>query len=326
MKIDFLASLPHFADHLAPVWHALTPDERGAFHCPPSLRATMKRHGIAPQVTSGRLEPTPNPVVVASSHDMERARGARRPVIFMEHGAGQSYVGVTSTSYIGSTDRRGCLAVLVPSEAAAERQRAATPDIPVHVVGCPKLDGWIDTTTGNDHPIPAFTHHWDCKVVPETRSGWPVYRDTYPAVAARWPDAIMHAHPRTFERQRHTLNRSKMRVVDTFAEVLASADLLVADNTSAIFEFAATGRPVVLLDLPWYRHDVHHGGRFWEWADIGYRCGRPQDLISTIEAALADPPPVAASRREIVGMVYAHLGEATPRTVEVIRSITQGAT
>lgn len=325
--IDFVAGQSHFADHLAPVWHGLDPAERGRFFCPSSLhRHLLVRHNIAAHRISGFVPPSPNPTVVAASSDMERVRSAGRPVIFMEHGSGQSYGDPSRSSYIGALDRRGCILILTPSEATAERQRAATPDVLVEAVGCPKLDAWrrIEDIARPSPPVPAFTHHWDCKVAPETRSGWALYRSTYPEVAARWPEAIIHAHPRSVASTKRGMHNTGLRVELDFADVVAKADVLVCDNSSVMFEWAAIDRPVVVLDLPWYRHDVHHGGRFWEWADVGFRCGRPGDLIATVERAMEDPPAVAATRREIAAMVYDHIGTATPRAVEAIRRATQG--
>ena len=90
--------------------------------------------------------------------------------------------------------------------------------------------------------------------------------------------------------------------------MLRQADLYVCDNSSSLFEFAATGRPVVVLNTPEYRRDVHHGLRFWDAASVGVNCDRPRDLDDAIGQALADAPKQQAARERALDIVY------SPRT------------
>ena len=41
--------------------------------------------------------------------------------------------------------------------------------------------------------------------------------------------------------------------VPDFDDVLRRADVYACDNSSTLYEFASTGRPVVVLNAPWYR-------------------------------------------------------------------------
>jgi hypothetical protein len=59
--------------------------------------------------------------------------------------------------------------------------------------------------------------------------------------------------------------------VASLREVQRRAAVYVCDNSSSMYEFAATGRPVVVLDLPegrikgiGYRRNINHGLRFWD--------------------------------------------------------------
>ena len=54
-----------------------------------------------------------------------------------------------------------------------------------------------------------------------------------------------------------------------FDEVMERSTLYICDNSSTLYEFASTGRPVVVLNAPWFRRDIEHGLRFWEHADVG---------------------------------------------------------
>lgn len=301
MKIDALASEPHYRDHLLPIWAQLNmATERGTFYQP--------GRGVP-----GRSE---NPVLVASWNDAHRATRFGRKVILMEHGAGQTYVGVDHPSYVGASDRQGVALYLAPSERAAEIHRTAHPEIAAEVVGCPKLDAMLDVPCP-DNGV-AITHHWSCTVVPETTNAWGHFHSAYRDLA-ECHRVLGHAHPRAARNLSVLMKRHGMLFRPEFIDVVADARVLVVDNSSVGAEWMALDRPVVWLNPPWYRRDVEHGGRFWDWAAGGLQVDDPAELEAAVAGSLACDP-MADARRKIVPSIYANLGSAAPAAADAIRS------
>jgi CDP-glycerol glycerophosphotransferase (TagB/SpsB family) len=141
-------------------------------------------------------------------------------------------------------------------------------------------------------------------------------------LAARYT-VIGHGHPRAMADLAPWYRRAGIEVVADFADVCRRADLLAFDNSSVGFEFASTGRPVVLLDPYHYRRGVHHGLRFWD-AVPGLVCqdraGVPDavSLTTVVERALEDPPEAREAREHALELVYAHRSGAAERAANVL--------
>lgn len=304
--IDAYASLRHYAEHLQPVWDALPPEWRGRW-CSPDR----------PPI-DGR------PVLVAGWRDAQTVRPA--PVVYLEHGAGQSYdgdpAGRANGSYSGGAGLDHAALFLCPNVQVADRWNDAYPEAPAAVVGCPRLDRWHRAPRGiprGGPPTVAVTFHWECRLVPETRSALGHYVRALPHLAAM-PDwqVLGHGHPRMWGRLRREWRRLGVAHTPDLADVLDRADLLVGDNTSALYEFASLGRPVLVLNAPWYRRDVHHGLRFWRHVP-GLQIDGPEQLVWGAMTALEDPPELRAVRRAAVAAAYAHTdGHAAERAATAI--------
>lgn len=307
MKLNVRASERHFLDHLAPIWHALNPDERGVFSIAEQLHPIARQLGIQPTTDE------PDGVwLVASWGDLKRAR-TRGPVIYMEHGAGQRYADCNSGSYIGGP-RDGVIHVLVPGPIALEQHQALS-TIPATAIGCPKLDPWHTNPPQPDPGLVAITHHWDCYLVPETRSAFRHFYGAYRRLAADHK-LLGHAHPRAGLRMARHCATIGAEYADHLSTVLDRASILIADNTSAMFEFASLGRPVIALNPPWYRKDVHHGLRFWSHVP-GVQVHNHHELIHAVHQTQRHP--VLFDR---IHDVYAVTdGTATKRAVEAIREV-----
>jgi hypothetical protein len=329
--MDALAFEPQFLDHVAPVWRAL--GQPGQLRVDTSLVARADRLGLsASPVDAGalrRLSPPPSaqagdgPIAFAVSiGDIKVGRrlGYRR-FVFMEHGAGQAYVGDQHgrghPSYAGGGDRQDVELFLVPNEYSAVLWREAYPDAAVAVVGCPKLDELPAREPGPETIAVSF--HWPGFVAPEGDTALGTYAMSLKALARRFT-VIGHAHPKGDwpERMERIYRRAGIEFVRDFDEVCRRADVYVCDNSSTIFEFAATGRPVVVLNAPHYRRNVHHGLRFWEAADVGVQVDRAEELEAAIVTALADPPERQAAREAALGIVYAHRHGGADRAARAI--------
>lgn len=313
MPIDCYAGEGHFADHLLPVYEAL--DDPGDF----IVSAPMMLKGPSPWRGATHDATDPNrPVLVASYGDVKRARKqGRKRIAFMEHGAGQSY-GTGHGSYAGGRDRDDVSLFLMPNAYSAALWRKAYPDAQVVVVGCPKLDTL--PKRGSGPPTIAIGFHWDCYLVPETISAFSHFRHVLPDLAKAY-NLIGHGHPRaiagppSLERR---YRRLQIPLVRDFADVCRQADLFICDNSSALFEFAATGRPVVVLNQPLYRRDVHHGLRFWDAANVGVQVDHPRDLIASVAKALQDAPQQRKARERALSIVYTHRTGAAQRAAEAL--------
>lgn len=302
MIVDALASAPHYRAHLLPAWEALPPARRGVAVDLADLRA---RHG------GGAV------ALVASARDMGRAWRLRyRRIVMVEHGIGQSYRGIASPSYPGGPGREPVGLFLSPNETAAAADRRAYPAARVAVVGDPGLERLPGREPG-PRPVLAVSFHWDWSKVPETRSAWPHYEAALRDMAARIP-LIGHAHPRAQERLLPLYRRLGIEAVADFGEVCRRADVYAADNTSTLYEFAATGRPVVVLNAPGFRRDVEHGLRFWSAAGVGVNVDDPAELPAAVERALALQPADVAAREAALGIVYAHRTGAAARAAAAI--------
>ncbi len=308
-KIDAFASEVHYLDHIAPIWTNMPESIRGTLYSPcEKVRAlpSSKKTAVAP-LSKDTL------TLVSSFRDLRHVRTSLRRIILMEHGAGQTY-DVDSSYYAGGPDRHGVVEVLVPNFKAATAHAKRHPNITVTVIGCPRLD-LLRKIPPPEEPAVAISHHWECNICPETRSTFPYYKDAYPDLAAAFPTVRGHAHPRAWPMVRAAYEDNGFKLVDTFEEVLREASVYITDNSSTLFEFAATGRPVVVLNAPWYRKSIHHGGRFWEWADVGIQVDDPKHLVAAVKAAMHDADPVKDLRQRITSEIYPFKGESIPRAV-----------
>lgn len=304
--IDAVASHAHFVDHLAPIWHALPASERGVFA---TTSTPARRRAIRLGLGAARLRRSSAPLLCATWGDVRR-HGSGRRVVYVEHGAGQGYGGEPPAGTSPDPDD-GCpvALALVPSETVAHRVRLHHSHAEVVVVGAPRLDGLrLGPPRHPGPPVVAFAWHWDSPLCPETRTAFDHWSSAVAALVRgagrRWR-FIGHGHPRIIGRLRPWYERVGVSVSEDSDAVLAGADVLVADNTSLLYEFAALDRPVVLLDAPWYRRDVDHGMRFWSHADMGPRVGdgSVESLRAAVDVSLVSDPS-AARRREVVGEVW----------------------
>ena len=326
-KIDFFAREPHFLDHLAPTWHALPKDQQGTFYVEKANLDRAKNLGIEDprQYKEAReIEGPDYPLTVTASYwDMKNARNWGRLTVITEHGAGQSYLGVQSGSYLRAKDRAGVVGILVPGEYQAAVSESVHPAIPTYPVGVPKLD---ELHRNKKLPkkakgVVAFSTHWDCKVCPETRSSLRHYRRALPLLDKKF-SFLGHAHPRFAGVMEAVYLKHGIEYVPDFSEVIERAEVFICDNSSTIFEWASLDRPVVILNAPWYRREVEHGLLFWEFRDIGVQVDQPRDLPGAIKKALSDPPEIAERRREIVEQVYGPCdGKAAQRAAQALQDI-----
>lgn len=334
--IDAIAGEPHFLDHIAPVWSLLPAPVRGRFHVDPTLVERAAARGItAVPLDMDSLRRTSQagpvhdgiPTLVASIGDIKIGRRlGHGPFVFLEHGAGQAYDlrNANDASYAGGPDRDDNEVFLVPNEYSASRWRRAYPRARVEVVGSPRLDGLPQREPGPG-PVVAVSFHGDW---PRGAYGGTALHDGYaevlPLLAARWP-VIGHAHPGKGwgDRMARLFARHGIEFVRDFDDVCRRADLYVCDNSSTIFEFASTGRPVVLMNARHWSRKAGPGLRFWDAAHVGLQVDRPEDLVGAVEISLGSPDgrtgrELKRRREHALRFVYAQRRGAATRAAAIV--------
>jgi hypothetical protein len=316
--IDFMEAERHFVDHSMPVYLALPPEMRGAFITRPFHTESIAVER-SPRAGFGDM------CYVSSWGDLARVRYTRRPVIFTEHGAGMRFSG---HSYAGSPDRPNVVLFLCQNEIVAAANRQAHPYASVVTVGVPKLDPWYELPAKQigDPPVVVLAFHWDCRATPGTRSAIDHYPDAIHqlrdhAAVSGWRFAA-HSHPRIADRVRRECKTAGVPFIEHLDTVFEQADLLIADATSAAYEFASLDRPVLSLNAPWYADEPVRGIRF-PWFMPGLVIESPDELCTGATIALEDPPLYAEIRRAAVEEVYPLRGGSSERAAQAIQDFVK---
>jgi len=338
--IDFFARRPHFLDHMLPIWNALGERERGSFYLPAYLGGYARERGLQNAVLLEGHEDNalnvlvPNgiaPILVAAYGDLQSVRrnNPQRPVMMMEHGVGLTF------NHVGYADgtgmRRGVKMFLAPNEHVRKKtEHALSRETRQIVVGVPKMDPWVNQRARqakNAKPVAAIAFHWDgSKVAPEAGNAFEHYRHILPALARRGEYHLLgHAHPRFMHILAPLYKELGIEIAHHFDEVLERADLYVNDCSSTMYEFLVTGKPVVILNAPWFRRDVKWGIRFWEYADVGPQVERAEDLPDVIaEQLCGGSDAFAAARKRAVRALYPHAGSSAARAAGALAGFVEG--
>jgi hypothetical protein len=320
VRVHGFVSWAHYADHIVPVLQNLPGEIRGDLYCADDrLAATVQAAGLRVHGPSAVM-PEGDPVIVAGFADLRSVR--HRPVCLMEHGAGQTYVGVRDGAYAGGRGRDRVDLFLCPSGRVADRNRDAGA-VNVEVVGSPRLDVlWLErqkferTRDGNRV---AVSWHWDCGLAPETGSTWDEWRDVVPGwVGAARCQVLGHGHPKMWPRLSKWWRRLGVEPVQDWVSVVRRADVFVCDNSSTMFEACAVGLPVVVMNGARYRRGVEHGLRFWEHAGMGPQISPGDDVWQAVEQAKS----YGLVQGWVAADVYEHppdgSGQATEAAVEAV--------
>lgn len=311
MPVDAFAGRPHYHDHIWPIWEAL-PDP-GTFYVSPAA----KRPG-----TLTKSPPPGGPIIVAGFPDLGRVRG--RPVIFIEHGAGERW-GSKDPHYAGGPGRDSVVLFLCPNQGVADANAARYPDAAVVVNGSPRLQKLAERSVsgkerdGRLRVVVSF--HWENQTYPQTRSAWTHFRPYLGSWAADSRIELRgHGHPRWIDKLEVSYAKYGIPTIREFSDVVAWADVYAVDNSSTLFEASALGIPVVLLEAPWYQQ-FPGSYRFYEHAGIGPMVAEPSTFVDSTIHAHADASGYAAARQRMVAEMFGTVD--TRLAIEAITAIGQ---
>lgn len=327
MRINLYASRPHYASHMLPIWRALPRHLRGLVVSPRPDDWWARDELPA--------EPDPGDVTMIAGWCDAQALAERGPFIYVEHGAGQTYPGDPASagdpSYSGGYGHDDVVLFIAPSETVAARWHDCYPDAAVIVAGCPLLDVWHRGDRPFEQlakPTVALTFHWDCTLIPETRSAFRHYEADLGRSVAAWRasgfDVVGHGHPRVYNALSPV-----WAALDVpqwpLGDIYDHADLLIGDNSSVLYEFAALDRDVLCLNAPWYRRAVNHGLRFWSHVP-GLQADDADQMIKLATLLLSGDTAARAGsmmmRRGAVAQAYAHVdGYAAWRAAAAISAL-----
>lgn len=322
MKISFFARRAHYIDHIAPIWNALPVARLGEFVTTEDLRAYASNL-IGPDrivIYDGQTVPGSNPVLTAAYGDMIRAgKNPHRRIISCEHGTGHAFGTAAYPDGKGKRDRVDLF--LMPNEYTARKSQSVR-STPCEVIGTPKMDEYIPAARPvlADPPTIAIAFHWNSgnPDPPESGNAWEHYKDILPALARRYK-VIGHGHPLSADTFRPAFAQAGIEYVENFRDVLKRADVYINDLSSTMYEFLITGKPVIVLNAPWFRRDVHWGIRFWEWSDVGINVEIPEGLFPAIDMTLREYSDIKLVERfQAVIALYPYLGESAKRAADVI--------
>lgn len=322
--VDFYADQLHFVDHLSPLFiECKKRGIAGVFALDEPMKQRAIKRGVNPEHIASRHNAECANIIVASIGDLRHVMQSGRRIALLEHGCGLSFSSNQPGHSGGGGDRGEVDLFLMTNEWCAKRDRETYPHKKVVTCGAPKMDAWFKKKWAtHDPPVIGYATHWDCQMVPETRSSFPYFKAALGNLAKRLR-VIAHCHPRSSEAVWQQFAALGLDIIRDWSDMLESVDILVCDVGSAPYEFAATGRPVVVCNAPFYRCNVKHGLRFWD-AIPGLQCDTPQDLIKTVELALTDPPEAKALREAAVKSVYPNQGNATKIAVDAIEEWVNG--
>lgn len=336
--VDFFARRVHFVDHMLPIWNAMQ-SERGKFYVPECIAEYAFDKGIVDVVplrsTSdiSAIACAPDglgPLLVSAYGDLQisKRKTPQRPFIMMEHGVGLT-PSEAHAGYAGGTGmRRQVELFLAPNEFIRAKTNRALPGVPQVVIGTPKLDRWgRNMRIRENHPKPlvCISFHWNGeKVSKEASNAFMHYRDVLDELAHQDDFKLIgHGHPKYMWFLEKEYEARGIEVVRDFEDVMERADLYVNDCSSTMYEFCVTGKPVVILNAPWFRRDVDLGIRFWKYTDIGPQVDEPEGLIPMIRDQLFSDS-YACARKKMVEDLYPYLGCSAQRAAGAILGFVGG--
>jgi hypothetical protein len=259
---------------------------------------------------------------------MYRAARAERPILSMEHGTGHAFRRAPYPNGKGERDHVDLF--LMPNEYTARLSRSVRPT-PCEVIGTPKMDAFAPShfpaPAPTKDPVIAIAFHWGERTArpPESGSAWEHYRDALPGLARRF-QVIGHGHPLAAHVYRKAFEKMGIEWVGDFREVLRRADVYLNDLSSTLYEFVVTGKPVIVLNAPWFRRSVHWGIRFWDYADVGIQVEGPEELERAIDETLEQYGSICLDARvQAVADLYPYLGTSAARAVHVLTSFLEDA-
>lgn len=336
MKI-FFANTVQYIEHLLPLFNAFKEEDK-IFLAPKELKSNLptqntllysQERDLITYIKDLVSKDKNTLCVVASYGSVRRLSKKDYPVlqfILLEHGAGQIYQSEVPGWARGSFRHSNRIKLFLgTNKFCVEAFKKNNNDITSYIVGCPKLDNIETQINDYNNPLVVFSWHWDCDSIPETRSGFNFWAEevlTLHKDKDKKFRIAIHGHPRLQDQTKAFCMKHQIDFIKTFDYVLKYANIYVVDNSSTLYEFAATTKPVILLNNPFYRRDVEHGMRFWEHVDLGLNCDRRGEIRPLIDFIIKNKGDTLCNERKkaIIDEVYPYRGQSTLKCINIINS------